>query len=548
MNTPVGDAAGSTDTASPSVSISSPTSGGSYTTSASQVAVSGAASDNVGVASVQWSNSRGGSGTAAGTTSWSVSAIPLQSGTNVLTFTAADAANNTATTTLTVVSNSTAGASRLSVSTQPSASAASGATFSQQPVVQLVDANGNVVAQSGVAVTASIASGGGALGGATTTTTNANGVATFSDLSISGTVGSRTLGFSSTSASAATSNAINVVAGAASKLVISAIGTQATNTPFNVTVALTDASNNPVNNSGRTGTITLSRQAGTGTLSGTTTGTIPIGSNSVTISGVTYSTAESNVTLLATGSGSRSTMSGKSGTSNSFAVSAGSQQSGGDSGSGSGSGANTYSTNFPASESPISEGGRWLNGGTDGIDWSNVWTTSGQAIGHQVSASYTDATAILKGSWGPNQQVTATVFNSGTLNDNCGSEVEMRLRTSISAHNNHGYEISYAVSQAPGAYLIIVRWNGALGDFTYLLRKEGTQYGVKNGDVVSVKMVGNVITAYKNGVVMGQATDNTYGSGSPGMGFNLENGPAGCSGTNNRYGYTQFSASDGATP
>ena len=51
---------------------------------------------------VTWANDRGGSGTATGTTGWSVSGIALQSGANVLTVTARDAADNTATDTLTV--------------------------------------------------------------------------------------------------------------------------------------------------------------------------------------------------------------------------------------------------------------------------------------------------------------------------------------------------------------------------------------------------------------------------------------------------------------
>ncbi len=51
---------------------------------------------------VTWANDRGGSGTATGTTGWSVSGIVLQSGQNVLTVTARDAAGNTSTDTLTV--------------------------------------------------------------------------------------------------------------------------------------------------------------------------------------------------------------------------------------------------------------------------------------------------------------------------------------------------------------------------------------------------------------------------------------------------------------
>ncbi len=213
-------------------------------------------------------------------------------------------------------------------------------------------------------------------------------------------------------------------------------------------------------------------------------------------------------------------------------------------------GARTYSTTFPLTENPISDGGQWINGGTVGLDWTNVSTTPGRAIGHQVGASYTDATALLTGAWSPDQRVTATVFAAGALNEECYSEVEMRLRSSISAHSNRGYEVGFKVSQSSVAYLIIVRWNGALGDFTYLANLHAAQYGVKSGDVVSATIVGNVITAYKNGVQMAQVTDASWPSGNPGMGFNLESGSAGCAGTNDQYGFSSYVASDigGTTP
>ncbi|PKF49895.1 hypothetical protein AT251_15440 [Enterovibrio nigricans] len=75
-----------------------------------------------------------------------------------------------------------------------------------QPVVNLVDNSGNIVS-SNAAVTVS-ASGGGTLSG--TTTVNAqNGVATFSDLSFSGTVSQNyALSFASTGLTSATSNNI----------------------------------------------------------------------------------------------------------------------------------------------------------------------------------------------------------------------------------------------------------------------------------------------------------------------------------------------------
>ena len=144
----------------------------------------------------------------------------------------------------------------------------------------------------------------------------------------------------------------------------------------------------------------------------------------------------------------------------------------------------SYTTTFPLTENPISEGGNWINGGTDGLDGTDVSTTPGLAIGHQVGASFTDATALLTGTWGPDQMATATV-HTVNQNDACFQEVELRLRSTISAHVNTGYEISFHMSQTSQAYLIIVRGNGAVGNFTVLLDTRGTQFGIKDGDIVS---------------------------------------------------------------
>ena len=84
------------DVTPPTVAITSPTSSGSYSTSSATLSMGGTASDNVGVTQVTWANSRGGSGTATGTTSWSVT-LTLQSGSNVITMTAQDAAANSGT-------------------------------------------------------------------------------------------------------------------------------------------------------------------------------------------------------------------------------------------------------------------------------------------------------------------------------------------------------------------------------------------------------------------------------------------------------------------
>ncbi len=94
---------GTGDATPPAVVITSPTSGATYNTTSSPLSIAGTASDNIGVTQVTWVNSRGGSGTASGTTSWSVSGIALQSGSSVITVTARDAAGNTGTATLIVV-------------------------------------------------------------------------------------------------------------------------------------------------------------------------------------------------------------------------------------------------------------------------------------------------------------------------------------------------------------------------------------------------------------------------------------------------------------
>jgi hypothetical protein len=201
----------------------------------------------------------------------------------------------------------------------------------------------------------------------------------------------------------------------------------------------------------------------------------------------------------------------------------------------------SYTTAFPLTENPISEGGSWLNGQTDGLDWHDMSTTPGLAIGHQSGSSYTDGTALLTGSWGANQTVEAVV-HAVNPKDSCYQEVELRLRSTLTPHSCTGYEISFKATKTSGAYLIIVRWNGPVGDFTYLVNTSGAEYGVTEGDVVKATIVGNVITAYLNGVEVGTATDSTYATGSPGMGMNLETGDASCVGTNGDYGFTRYMA------
>jgi hypothetical protein len=200
--------------------------------------------------------------------------------------------------------------------------------------------------------------------------------------------------------------------------------------------------------------------------------------------------------------------------------------------------AGTYTTNFPLTENPISEGGHWINGLTNGIDWSDVQTMTGKAFGTQTRGNeyFADSTALLTGSWGPTQTVQAVVYISAGDSTQF-EEVELRLRSSLSAHSCTGYEINFSV-KPDNPYCQIVRWNGPLGDFTLL---DARSVGVVNGDVVKATIVGSTITCYINGAVIFGVTDGTYSSGNPGMGFYLQGG----SGHPSNYGFSSFTASDG---
>jgi hypothetical protein len=93
---------GATQSSSPpTITITQPTSGTTYATSTTPLTtLQGTASADTTL--VTWTNSRGGAGTATGTTAWSVASITLQSGENLLTLTAVDADNLAGVDTITV--------------------------------------------------------------------------------------------------------------------------------------------------------------------------------------------------------------------------------------------------------------------------------------------------------------------------------------------------------------------------------------------------------------------------------------------------------------
>ncbi|MGB6725985.1 MAG: hypothetical protein WBE74_08760 [Terracidiphilus sp.] len=194
--------------------------------------------------------------------------------------------------------------------------------------------------------------------------------------------------------------------------------------------------------------------------------------------------------------------------------------------------AHSYSTTFRQTENPLSESGTWIVGHAAGANlWGNVQTVSGAAYGVDEPTEFGDPTAILTGTWGPAQTLTATVKINQTPTNKCCHEVELRLRTTISPRSITGYE-TYCSVMPGDRYCHIARWNGPNGSYRNIETGSSATY-VKNGDVMKATAAGTnptIITLYINGVQILQATDTgtagggfgAYGpwtSGNPGIGF-----------------------------
>lgn len=195
-----------------------------------------------------------------------------------------------------------------------------------------------------------------------------------------------------------------------------------------------------------------------------------------------------------------------------------------------GAGAQSYSTNFALDENPISEGGRWRNAG---LDWTPVATSGGLAFSTQTRNTYDDSYAFLSG-FGPDQSASAVIrLASGYNPGGASHEVEIILRCSDAPHTISWYECNLSWN---GGYAQIMLLNGPLGTF-----REVTQYSMpiapRDGDVFSASAIGNVITAYLNGVVVARTVDSTLPTGQPGMAFFIRPGASARS-----YCFRSFSA------
>ncbi len=198
-------------------------------------------------------------------------------------------------------------AAQLAITTQPSSNAVAGVAFAQQPVVEIRDAGGNLVASDNSTVVHVARVGTGTLSG-TVDVTAVNGVATFTDLSYN-TAETITLVFSSGALTNATSGNIVVSAAPADRLAFTtspAGGYAGSAFLTQPTIVTRDAFGN-ASTVGLAGNqiVSVALTSGTGTLIGTTN--IDIGTNAgngtVTFTDLGVSAAGQGKAITASSSG-----------------------------------------------------------------------------------------------------------------------------------------------------------------------------------------------------------------------------------------------------
>lgn len=184
-----------------------------------------------------------------------------------------------------------------------------------------------------------------------------------------------------------------------------------------------------------------------------------------------------------------------------------------------------FSTTFSATENPISESGHWLNGLANGLDWNDCQTSSGHLCATHTELStppFDDCNACINPAYRqftPNQFAQGTFFR--TPGYTAGHEALLFVRHTITAHSAPGYEVYFTTNG--GGVANLVRWNGALNDFTGPLANAALGALPVTGDVARVEIVGTIITIKFNGstiITFDDAGASQINTGNPGIGNN----------------------------
>jgi hypothetical protein len=217
--------------------------------------------------------------------------------------------------------------------------------------------------------------------------------------------------------------------------------------------------------------------------------------------------------------------------------------------------AHAFSTTFPDTENPLSQGSIWTHGGATGLEWQNIRATGGSpgtcyGVGAATESGVEDCIAAIQGRFNTQRHFAQfTVHKPGGYTPPSSHEIELHVGCTIGANSIFTYEMLFPYD---GSFLS-VRWNGTYASFTYQFTGLDTVSGdpanlasLVDGDVVRAEFDSTsgspVITLKRNGSTSLVITDTAAGkitSGSPGLAFFARSG-TGLDMT--KYGVRAFSA------
>lgn len=157
----------------------------------------------------------------------------------------------------------------------------------------------------------------------------------------------------------------------------------------------------------------------------------------------------------------------------------------------------TFSDNFiRANENPLSKGGAWTNGI---IGYGNMRTVSNLALG--VSMGANNGAIVTTPSYAafPNQSASVTLSDLVT----CGVFVRFGVA-------GNGYRLYYVTSTS----VRIARIDAGVGT---VLGADIVTPTMVAGDILTLSIVGNILTASLNGGSLDTRSDAIYATGSPGI-------------------------------
>lgn len=200
-----------------------------------------------------------------------------------------------------------------------------------------------------------------------------------------------------------------------------------------------------------------------------------------------------------------------------------------------------FSTSFPATENPISQGGIWIARDPNQTKIQTVSGSGAFGTGAGISPNVFDDSQANIAGFGNDYEIEAVVFKlSGGANWRF-QEVELLCRwtdnlpqipTSFGPSTSNGYEWNVAYN---GEYQNVGRWKFAAIDST------APDFVPADGDLMRMRVQGQRIQCFWNNVQKIDVTDNDptlkITTGNPGMGMYISPDGAGGTPANTNFGF-----------